>query len=192
LVNNISFINSLFAKSFRYNTSKIINKDFCVQKEPMLEPSYKKLTLELERLKTVERVSIAKIIDEARALGDLKENAEYHAAKEKQGMMEARIVELTDLTGRAQVIDPSGLAHDRVSFGSTVILSEHESDDEVKYTIVGSQESNPNNGLISLQSPMARALIGKEEGDEVQLQLAHGKKMYDIEEILFEEIVVES
>jgi len=162
-----------------------------VQKEPMLESSYKKLTLELEQLKTVERAAIAKVIDEARALGDLKENAEYHAAKEKQGHMEARIIELTDLTGRAQVIDPSTLAHERVSFGSTVVLVDQATDEEVTYTLVGSQESNPNKGLISLQSPMARALIGKEEGDEVELQLAGGKKMFDIEEILYQEIVLE-
>jgi len=162
-----------------------------VQKEPMLELSYKKLTLELERLKTVERAAIAKVIDEARALGDLKENAEYHAAKEKQGLMEARIIELTDLTGRAQVIDPSTLAHERVSFGSTVVLIDQATDEAVTYTIVGSQESNPNDGLISLQSPMARALIGKEEGDEVALQLAGGKKMFDIEEILYQEIILE-
>ncbi len=161
-----------------------------MQKEPMLESTYKKLTLELERLKTVERAAIAKAIDEARALGDLKENAEYHAAKEKQGLMEARIIELTDLTGRAQVIDPATLPHDRVSFGSTVVLIDLATDEEVTYTVVGSQESNPNEGLISLQSPMARALIGKEEGDEVELQLADGKKMFEIEEILYQEIVL--
>ncbi len=154
----------------------------------MLEISYKKLTLELENLKTVERAAIAKAIDEARALGDLKENAEYHAAKEKQGLMEARIIELTDLTGRAQVIDPSTLAHDRVSFGSTVVLVDQDTDEEVTYTIVGSQESDPTRGLISLQSPMARALIGKEEGDEVELQLPGGKKTFDIEEIKYVEI----
>jgi len=151
----------------------------------MLDASYKKLTLELENLKTVERIAIAKAIDEARALGDLKENAEYHAAKEKQGLMEARIIELTDLTGRAQVIDPSTLAHERVSFGSTVVLVDQATDEEVTYTIVGSQESNPNKGLISLQSPMARALIGKEEGDEVSLQLPGGKKKFDIEEVKY-------
>ncbi len=156
----------------------------------MLQSTYQKLTLELERLKTVERAAIAKVIDEARALGDLKENAEYHAAKEKQGLMEARIIELTDLTGRAQVVDPATLAHDRVSFGSTVVLVDQATDEEVTYTIVGSQESNPNEGLISLQSPMARALIGKEEGDEVTLQLAGGKKVFDIEEVLYQEIVL--
>jgi transcription elongation factor GreA len=162
-----------------------------VQKEPMLRESYVKLTEELERLKSVERIAIAKTIDEARALGDLKENAEYHAAKEKQGLMEARIIELTDLTGRAQVIDPSTLAHDRVSFGSTVVLVDQATDEELIYTIVGSQESDPNNGLISLQAPMARVLIGKEEGEEVALQLAGGKKMFDIEEVKFVEIEIQ-
>ena len=154
----------------------------------MLQSSYEKLTAELEHLKNHERVAIAKAIDEARALGDLKENAEYHAAKEKQGLMEARIIELTDLTGRAQVIDPSTLAHDRVSFGSTVVLVDQDTDEEVTYTIVGSQESDPTRGLISLQSPMARALIGKEEGDEVELQLPGGKKTFDIEEVKYVEI----
>lgn len=162
-----------------------------MQKEPMLETSYKKLTLELENLKTVERLAIAKAIDEARALGDLKENAEYHAAKEKQGLMEARIIELTDLTSRAQVINPATLAHDRVSFGSTVVLVDQATDEEIIYTVVGSQESNPNKGLISLQSPMARALIGKEEGDEVSLQLPGGTKKFDIEEIKYVPIVLE-
>jgi transcription elongation factor GreA len=161
-----------------------------VQKEPMLRQTYEKLVAELERLKTVERAAIAKAIDEARALGDLKENAEYHAAKEKQGHIEARIVELTDLTGRAQVIDPSTLAHDRVSFGSTVVLVDQESDEEHTYTLVGSQESDPTRGLISMQSPMARALIGKEEGDEVELIVPDGKKMFDIEEITYTRIVL--
>ena len=147
-----------------------------------------KLSEELEQLKSVERGVIAGIIDEARAQGDLKENAEYHAAKEKQGLMEARIAELTDVVGRAQVVDPSTLAHARISFGSTVLLIDQNTDEEIKYTIVGGQESNPTKGLISIQSPMARALIGKEEGDEVELVLPSGKKTYDIEEVLYEEI----
>ncbi|WP_457603325.1 transcription elongation factor GreA [Nitratifractor sp.] len=154
-----------------------------MQKEPMLESTYRKLSEELERLKNVERAAIAKVIDEARALGDLKENAEYHAAKEKQGLMEARIIELQDLLARAQVIDPSKLAHERVSFGSTIVLIDHDSDEEVRYTIVGSQESNPAKGLISIQSPMARALLGKEEGDEVELQLPGGRKRFDVEAV---------
>jgi len=142
-------------------------------------------------LKSVERGVIAKVIDEARELGDLKENAEYHAAKDKQGLMEARIAELTDVVGRAQVVDPSTLPHTRVSFGSTVQLTDQKTDEEVSYTIVGGKESNPTKGLISIQSPMARALIGKEEGDEVSLTLPTGKKTYDIEEVSYEEIILD-
>jgi len=162
-----------------------------VQKEPMLKVTYNKLSEELEQLKSVERGVIAQVIDEARAQGDLKENAEYHAAKEKQGLMEARIAELTDVVGRAQVVDPSTLAHERVSFGSTVQLTDQKTDEEVSYTIVGGKESNPTKGLISIQSPMARALIGKEEGDEVSLTLPTGKKTYDIEEVSYVEIVLD-
>jgi len=154
----------------------------------MLRITYTKLSEELEQLKTHERGIIAAVIDEARAQGDLKENAEYHAAKDEQGLMEARISELTDVVGRAQVIDPSTLAHARISFGSTVELIDQNTDAEVIYTIVGGQESNPSKGLISIQSPMARALIGKEEGDEVELVLPAGKKTYDIEEVSYVEI----
>ncbi|SFV52148.1 Transcription elongation factor GreA [hydrothermal vent metagenome] len=156
----------------------------------MLEKTFNRLSKELEQLKTVERRAIAKVIDTARELGDLKENAEYHAAKDKQGMIEARIIELTDLVGRAKVIDPSKLEHKRVSFGSTVELIDQDDDSEVTYTIVGSQESNPEKGLISVGSPMARALLGKEEGDEVTIILPSGKKSFDIESIeAMEEIV---
>ena len=159
-----------------------------VQKEPMLQITFTKLSKELEQLKTEERGKIAKVIDTARELGDLKENAEYHAAKDKQGLMEARILDLTDLVGRAQVIDPSTLPHERVSFGSTVELTDQESEEEVTYTLVGSQESNPDKGLISIGSPMARALLGKEEGDEVEIVLPSGKKTFDVESISYEEI----
>jgi transcription elongation factor GreA len=162
-----------------------------VQKEPMLRITYTKLSEELEQLKSHERGIIAKIIDEARELGDLKENAEYHAAKDKQGLMEARIAELTDVVGRAQVVDPSKLGHERISFGSTVLLIDQENDSEIKYTIVGGKESNPHKGLISIPAPMARVLVGKEEGDEVELILPTGKKKYEIEEVLYEEINVE-
>jgi transcription elongation factor GreA len=156
----------------------------------MLKVTFDKLSKELEQLKTVERAVIAKVIDTARELGDLKENAEYHAAKDKQGLMEARILDLTDLVGRAQVIDPSTLPHERVSFGSTVELVDQEDDSEVTYTLVGSQESNPEKGLISIGSPMARALLGKEEGDEVSIALPSGKKAFDVESISYEEIVL--
>ena len=156
----------------------------------MLKVTFDRLSKELEQLKTVERAKIAKIIDTARELGDLKENAEYHAAKDKQGLMEARILDLTDLVGRAQVITPSTLLHERVSFGSTVELVDQEDDSEVTYTLVGSQESNPDKGLISIGSPMARALLGKEEGDEVAILLPSGKKMFDVESVSYKEIVL--
>jgi len=149
----------------------------------MLQMTFTKLSTELEQLKTVERGEIAKIIDTARELGDLKENAEYHAAKDKQGLMEARILDLTDLIGRAQVIDPSKLAHERISFGSTVVLIDQEDDSEVIYTIVGTQESDLSKGWISSASPMARALLGKEEGDEVNIKLPSGEKTFDVESI---------
>ncbi|CAA6813314.1 MAG: Transcription elongation factor GreA [uncultured Sulfurovum sp.] len=154
-----------------------------VEKEPMLKVTFDKLSKELEHLKTVERGEIAHIIDVARELGDLKENAEYHAAKDKQGLMEARILDLTDLVGRAQVINPASLAHERVSFGSTVALIDQEDDAEVTYTIVGAQESNLDKGWISSGSPMARALLGKEEGDEVNIKLPSGNKTFDVESV---------
>lgn len=156
----------------------------------MLRITYDKLSEELEHLKTTERGVIAAVIDEARAQGDLKENAEYHAAKDEQGLMEARIAELTDVVGRAQVIDPSMLAHKRISFGSRVELLEQSTDEEMVYTIVGGQESNPGKGFISIASPMAKVLLGKEEGDEVSITLPSGKKTYDIEEVSYVEIVL--
>ncbi len=162
-----------------------------MQKEPMLNETYQRLTKELEQLKTVERVNIAKIIDEARALGDLKENAEYHAAKDKQGHMESRIIELQDLLSRAQVVDPASFQHTRVSFGSTVTLCDLSDDSECKYTIVGAQESSPAKGLISIFSPLAKSIMGREEGDEVEVALPGGSKQYAIEEICFQEICIE-
>jgi len=161
-----------------------------VQKEPMLRITFDRLSKELDQLKNEERGRIAKIIDEARELGDLKENAEYHAAKDKQGLMEARINEVGDLVGRAQVVDPSTLQHERISFGSTVTLTDLATDEEITYTIVGGQESNPERGLISIQSPLARILLGKEEGDEVTANLPSGKKKYEIEEVCYREIVI--
>ena len=154
----------------------------------MLQATYERLSKELEDLRTNERAKIAKIIDEARELGDLKENAEYHAAKEKQGLMEARITELQGLISCAQIIDPSTLAHERVSFGSTVLLVDQDTDEEFCYTIVGTQETNPEKGLISIESPVARALLGKEEGDEVEIMLPSGKKSFDIEAVSYKPI----
>lgn len=163
-----------------------------MQKEPMLRITFDRLSKELDQLKNEERGKIAKIIDEARAMGDLKENAEYHAAKDKQGLMEARINEVGDLVGRAQVVDPSTLQHQRISFGSTVTLTDVATDEEITYTIVGGQESNPERGLISIQSPLARTLLGKEEGDDVTAHLPLGKKQYEIEEVIYQEIIISS
>lgn len=156
----------------------------------MLNQTYQKLAKELEYLKTVERATIAKVIDEARALGDLKENAEYHAAKEKQGLMEARIIELGDILSRAQVIDPSSLSHVRVCFGSTVELVDLDSDEVIAYTIVGSQESKPSVGLISIFSPLAKALLSKVEGDEIEVTLPNGEKCYEISSVCYQEICI--
>ncbi len=159
-----------------------------VEKEPMTDITYEKLSMELEYLKTKERAKIAKEIEAALELGDLKENAEYHAAKDRQGLMEARIIELQDVVGRAIVIDPSKLAHERVSFGSTILIIDTKTDEEITYTIVGTQESNPNKGLISIKSPLAKQILGKEEGDSVRMNLPSGKVQYDIEEVYYKEI----
>ncbi len=156
----------------------------------MLHQTHQKLTKELEHLKTVERATIAKIIDEARALGDLKENAEYHAAKEKQGMMEARIIEVGDLLSRSQIIDPASLSHTRVCFGSTVKIIDLDSDEVITYTIVGSQESKPALGLISIFSPLAKAMMGKVEGNEIEVTLPNGEKFYEISSICYQEICI--
>ena len=165
-----------------YNMDKI---------EPMTLFGYEKLQAEVKDLKTVKRPQTVKDIEEALEHGDLKENAEYHAAKDEQGLMEARIAELTDIVGRAQVVDPSTLPHERVSFGSTVELTDQETEEVLTYTIVGGQESNPSKGLISFQSPLAKVLLGKEEGDEVSITLPSGKKTYDIEEVSYVEIVLD-
>lgn len=158
---------------------------------PITPQGLEKVTKQLEFLKTKERAKIADEIDEARSHGDLKENAEYHAAKEKQSHMEAKIAELSDIVGRAKVIDPSKLAHERVSFGSTVLLTDLDSDQEVEYTIVGAIEANVEKGYISLNSPLAKQLLGKEEGDEVEATLPNGKKSFEIDEVCYKEIEVE-
>jgi len=149
-----------------------------IQRTPMTRPGYEKLSAELERLKYVDRPAIVKAIAEARAHGDLSENAEYHAAREKQGFIEARINELEGKVGGAEVIDPP-TSGDRVTFGSTVLL-EDEAGKEYRYQIVGSDESEPAKGRISILSPLARALIGKAVGNTVSAQLPGGKKTFDI------------
>jgi transcription elongation factor GreA len=149
-----------------------------IQRTPMTRPGHERLRAELERLKRVERPAITKAIAEARAHGDLSENAEYHAAREKQGMTEARIKDLEAMLGTAEVIEPP-TSGDRITFGSTVRL-EDESGREVSYQIVGSEESDPTRGRISILAPLARTLIGKKVGDTVTVQLPAGKKTFEI------------
>ena len=149
-----------------------------IQRTPMTRPGYQKLSEELERLKYTERQAIIKAIAEARAHGDLSENAEYHAAREKQSFIEGRIAELESKVAGAEVIDPP-TSGDRVTFGSTVRL-EDQAGKEYHYQIVGSDESEPAKGRISILSPLARALIGKAVGDTVTAQLPGGKKTFDI------------
>jgi transcription elongation factor GreA len=135
---------------------------------------------ELKRLKGEGRSSVIKAIAEAREHGDLSENAEYHAAKERQSFIEGRILELEDMQSRAQVIDPSSLSGSKVKFGATVSLVDEETDEESRYQIVGEIEADLKEGRISITSPVARALIGKEEGDVVEVMTPGGGRSYEI------------
>ena len=144
----------------------------------MTRAGYERLKEELDRLKRVDRHAITRAIAEARAHGDLSENAEYHAAREKQGFIEARINELEAKVGTAEVLDPP-TSGDRVTFGSTVRL-EDEDGKETRYQIVGSDETDPSHGRISIMAPLARTLIGKKVGDSVVAQLPGGTKRFEI------------
>ena len=160
--------------------------------EPMTLFGYEKLQTEVRDLKEVKRPAIVKAIEEALEHGDLKENAEYHAAKEAQKNIDNRLEELSNILANSRIVDPSELEHSKVSFGSTVVVTDMDSNEEVTYTIVGGCESNPSIGLISFGSPLAKQLLGKEEGDEVKVQLPNGTKEYEIEEVRYQEIVFES
>ena len=143
------------------------------------------LRLRMREIKEVDRPQNVRDIEEARAHGDLSENAEYHAAKEKQGFLETELREIEDKISRAQVIDPSTLDGDRVVFGATVALLNLDTDEEVTYSIVGVEEADVKAGTISYKSPIARGLIGKEEGDEVVVQVPGGARTYEIVEVSF-------
>src|SRR3954452_4542663 len=154
-----------------------------VEKMPMLQEGYEKLTADLRRLKD-ERPQIIDAIEEARAHGDLSENAEYHAAKERQGQIEAMIADIEDKLSRAQVIDPTTLSGDKVVFGATVHLLD-EDEKPVKYQIVGQTEADAKAGRISYASPLGRALIGRKVGEEVEFSAPSGDKYYEIKKLQF-------
>ncbi|MBU0721389.1 transcription elongation factor GreA [bacterium] len=159
--------------------------------EPMTLFGYEKLQAEVKDLKTVKRPQTVKDIEEALEHGDLKENAEYHAAKEQQRLIDGRLAELAELIGSAKIVDPSELEHARISFGSTVVVCDLDTDEEMTYVIVGGCESNAANGLISFNSPLAKQLLGHEEGDELKVRLPGGVKELEIVEVRYQEIVFE-
>ena len=146
----------------------------------MTGEGYRALDEELKRLKTQERPSVIAAIAEARSHGDLSENAEYHAAKERQGWIEGRIAEIEDKMARAQVIDVSKLSGAQVKFGATVTVVDEDTEDEARYQIVGEHEADVKSGRLSLTSPLARGMMGKETGDVVEVSTPSGVKAYEI------------
>ncbi|MFO1237332.1 MAG: transcription elongation factor GreA [Alphaproteobacteria bacterium] len=156
-----------------------------MEKVPMTGPGFVKLEEEIRNLKHVERPAVIRAIAEARAHGDLSENAEYHAAKERQGFIEGRILELEDIVARAQVIDPAKLSGKAVKFGATVTVVDEDTDKEATYQIVGDLEADLKQKRISISSPLARALIGKAVGDSVEVAAPGGAKSYEILKVKF-------
>jgi len=156
-----------------------------MERIPMTAGGFKALEEEVNHLKTVERPSIIRMIAEARAHGDLSENAEYHAAKERQAFVEGRVMELEDKIGRADVIDVSKLSGATVKFGATVTLVDEDTEAEMKFQIVGDMEADAKKGRISISSPIARALIGKSKGDTVEVSAPGGARSYEILKVQF-------
>ncbi len=156
-----------------------------MKKIPMTRAGLEKIQAELDHLKSVERPAIIESIQEARAHGDLSENAEYHAAREKQGYIEARIKDLEAKTGMADVVDVSKLSGDEVKFGATVTLMDEDTEEKIVYQIVGEEESNIKAKLISIQSPLARALIGKSVGDSTEVKTPGGTRYYEVLKVEF-------
>lgn len=156
-----------------------------MQKIPMTATGYQRLEAELKNLKTVERPSVIRAISEAREHGDLSENAEYHAAKERQGWIETRILEVEDKLSRAEVIDVSKLSGDKIKFGATVVLADEDTDEESTYQIVGADEADIKAGLLSITAPLARALVGKSRGENVEVTTPGGTKAYEIVSVAY-------
>ncbi|WP_074220257.1 transcription elongation factor GreA [Rhodovulum sp. ES.010] len=155
-----------------------------MEKIPMTRAGHAALDEELKALKSVERPAVIRAIAEAREHGDLSENAEYHAAREKQSFIEGRIKELEGLLSRADVIDPARLSGP-IKFGATVTLVDEDTDEERTYQIVGEAEADIENGLLNIKSPLARALIGKEEGDSVEVRTPGGERSYEVLQIRY-------
>ncbi|MCB1310625.1 MAG: transcription elongation factor GreA [Sedimentitalea sp.] len=155
-----------------------------MEKIPMTPSGYAALESELKQLKSVERPAIIRAIAEAREHGDLSENAEYHSAREKQSFIEGRIKELEGVLGRAEVIDPARLSGP-IKFGATVTLVDEDTDQETTWQIVGEHEANVEKGLLNIKSPIARALIGKEEGDSVEVRTPGGERSYEVLKIAY-------
>jgi transcription elongation factor GreA len=155
-----------------------------LERTPITRSGYEKLNAELRHLKTVERPQVIQAIEEARAHGDLSENAEFDAAKERQAYIEARVNDLSFKLNSADVIDPEKLPKDRAVFGSRVLLENIDSGEKVEYMLVGPEESDINQGLISIASPLGKAIVGREPGDEITLQAPGGKRVYELVEIL--------
>ena len=155
-----------------------------MEKIPLTAKGFAKLDAELKKLKSVERPAVIQAIAEAREHGDLSENAEYHAARERQSFVEGRIRELDAVIGRAEVIDPARLSG-TVKFGATVTLLDEDTDEEKTFQIVGEQEADIEQGLLNLRSPLARALIGKDEGDSVEVPTPGGVRSYEILTVRF-------
>jgi transcription elongation factor GreA len=154
-------------------------------KIPMTPEGNVRLREELKQLKEVERFKISREIGIAREHGDLSENAEYHAAKERQGWIEARIKDLEDKLARAEIIDPSKLSGTKVAFGARVRVSNVDTEEESTYRLVGPDEANLNEGSISITSPLARALIGREVGDEIRVKMPAGERVFEVLEVVY-------
>ena len=152
---------------------------------PMTSDGYNRLQEEIKRLKSVERPAIIRAIAEARTHGDLSENAEYHAARDRQSFIEGRLMELEDKVARAEVIDTSKLSGSIIKFGATVTLADEETDEEQTFTIVGEDEADVKGGRLSVASPLARALIGKGKGDSVEVSTPRGNKSYGVVTVAF-------
>ena len=156
-----------------------------MEKNPITPEGHEKLREELHHLRSVERPRVIQMIATAREHGDLKENAEYHAARDKQSFIEGRVKDLENKLALAEVIDPTKLSGDRIAFGARVKLSNTQTEEEVSYRLVGADEADLESGSISITSPLARSLLGKEAGDEVKIRMPGGDRLYEVLEVSF-------